>query len=106
MSKVLTKSKNGWKAVSAKQMDLVSVHTCPGPSRVYDQVDRTTGSKGSHAHHKPHSLSKASIKDERCRDHALQKICNKASKHALLGVVSKDEICPSGKELPWNDPLW
>lgn len=100
MPKALAKSKNGQKTASAKQPYLVSIDTSPGPSQTCDQGDRTADSKASHDHHKPRSLSKASSRDERSRDHVLQKLCDKASKLAPLSVVVKGDIDPSSKELP------
>lgn len=104
MPTALAKSKHGWKAGVAKHTNVVPVDTCPGTSQPCATIDRATSSKDSCAPHKPCSHSKAVSRDERRRDQALQKMCDKSSKHASSAIETWAELGSSTKvfSLEWS----
>lgn len=103
MPKALTKPKHGRKTGAAQQVLSESRTSVPGPSQDNSR-DTATIIKDSHAHHKPRKLTSSSSKDERLRDRALKKICNKASSHLSSSARAKEGIRPSGTEIPIERP--
>lgn len=98
MPKVSSKSKYGWKAGANEQLVPNPGDSVPKTSQGCGPSSKVSGGKDFHLHHKSSKHSSALLRDDRRRDKALKKLCDKATGHPSVSAAPMDGVCPSGSE--------